>query len=302
MPAGTLSTRAGSGTAGYLNGGYLYAEFDKPTGIDVVNTSWRDSNNKYHYYTIYYVGDTNNYVVRYFCTGDSGTSNPLCPSPIGSVATYAGNHAKGYVNGTPPTAEFAHLGGMRKGLGYGVDTDNHAVRGLGTSITTFAGTGSAGFVNGYRTSAKFNTPTQITRDGSSNLYVADAGNHVVRKIDVSGNVTTFSGSGTSGYQDGAPSVARFVWPTSIVFNSADNYFYVADPINNAIRRIDRSGNVSTYSGAPTAGYVDGTLAQARYSSPTDLIIVNGFMYISDSTNNAIRRIDMVNGIVSTYIN
>src|SRR6266568_1399351 len=59
MPAGTLSTRAGSGTAGYLNGGYLYAEFDKPTGIDVVNTSWRDSNNKYHYYTIYYVGDTN---------------------------------------------------------------------------------------------------------------------------------------------------------------------------------------------------------------------------------------------------
>lgn len=141
----------------------------------------------------------------------------------------------------------------------------------------------------------------MTEDSSSNVYVADAGNHVIRKIDTSGNVTTFAGSGAVGYSDGAPSAARFIWPTSVVFNPADNYLYVADPMNNMIRRVDLSGNVSTYSGATSAGYVDGSLSQARYSNPTSLVIANGFMYISDSTNNAIRRIDMVNAIVSTYI-
>jgi serine/threonine-protein kinase len=214
------------------------------------------------------------------------------------VQTYAGNHTKGYVNGPATSAEFRHLGALHT---YAADSENHAIRILGSSVSTYAGTGVAGFANGYRTSAQFNFPTSINADSSSNWYVTDAGNHVIRKIDSTGNVTTFSGSGTSGYQDGPPGTARFVWPTDIVYNT-DGYFYVTDPLNNMIRRIDSAGNVTTCSGATTAGYVDGSLSQARYSSPTALVIANGFVYISDSTNNAIRRIDMSTGVVSTYIN
>jgi hypothetical protein len=224
------------------------------------------------------------------------------------VYPLAGNHAKGYVNSTLLNSQFAHLGGVHTSVGYAVDAENHSIRGLGsTSVTTFAGTGSAGFVNGYRTSAKFNTPTKLT-GGPGGTYVADAGNHVIRKIDGSGNVTTFAGSGVSGHQDGPPSSAKFIWPTSIAFNTWDNNFYVADPLNNTIRRIDVYGNVSTYAGATTAGYADGSLSQARFNNPTDVVIEEVgnaqpvYMYVTDTNNNAIRRIDMNAGVVSTYIN
>ena len=77
--------------------------------------------------------------------------------------------------------------------------------------------------------------------------------------------------------------------------------YVADTGNNSIRRVTLSGVVTTYSGAPTAGLTNGTLSQARYSHPMGLMILNNFMYVADSLNNVIRRIDMVNGTVTTYI-
>jgi serine/threonine-protein kinase len=301
LNSGTLITLAGSGTAGYVNSSLLLAEFNNPTGLDVVAKTATDQT-RHYYWNVVYVGDSSNYVARYFCSGNPHGTNSGCPPADEEVYTYAGNHTKGYVNGPPASAEFAHLGGIHASMGYGVDTENHVLRGLGSSITTFAGTGTAGFVNGYRTSAKFNSPTKMTADASNNFYVSDAGNHVIRKIDTSGNVTTFSGSGAIGYANGSPSAAKFVWPTSIVFNFADNYFYVADPINNMIRRIDLSGNVTTYSGATTAGYVNGSLSAARYSNPTDLVIYAGVMYVSDTNNNAIRQIDMSTGIVSTFIN
>jgi hypothetical protein len=91
-------------------------------------------------------------------------------------------------------------------------------------------------------------------------------------------------------------------PTSVVFNYADGYYYVADAFNNSIRRMASNGTVSTYAGSNQGGYVDGSLSQARFSKPTDLVIYGGYMYISDSNNNAIRRIDMSAQVVSTYIN
>lgn len=133
------------------------------------------------------------------------------------------------------------------------------------------------------------------------MYVTDVDNFVVRKIDTAGNVTTFAGTGQAGYVDGPGSQAQFDFPVGIVFNPADNYLYVADGQNNVIRRIDLAGNVSTYAGTGTAGLTDGSLSQAQFSGPTNLIIVSGSMYISDSLNNVIRRIDMAAGTVSTYI-
>jgi DNA-binding beta-propeller fold protein YncE len=104
-----------------------------------------------------------------------------------------------------------------------------------------------------------------------------------------------------GWADGQGTSACFSRPTAVVFNSADNMLYVADSHNNCIRRIDASGNVTTYAGTSEPGLVNGSLSQARFSMPTDLVILNGFMYISDSMNNVIRRIDMNACIVSTFI-
>jgi DNA-binding beta-propeller fold protein YncE len=115
-------------------------------------------------------------------------------------------------------------------------------------------------------------------------------------------VTTFAGSGSPGFTNGQGTSAQFNNPVSIVFNPADNYFYVTDTGNNSIRRIDTSGNVTTYAGTLQGGLVNGSLSQARFQCPMGLAIASGFMYVADSMNNAIRRVDMTQGTVSTYIN
>jgi len=304
MLAGTLSVLAGNGTAGYANGNLTAAEFDNPTGIEVVPGIDRNpTTGATYYWNTIYVADTSNNVIRRFCVGSPYNlhDTPCSSFSFNFVETYAGNHTRGYVNGSLLSAEFAGLAGVPMSSGgYAVDAANHVVRSIGSSVSTYAGTGTPGFVNGPISSAQFNTPTQLKAVGGA-LYITDAGNSVIRKVS-GGNVTTFAGSGQIGYHDGPPGTAKFAWPTSIEYNSADSYFYVTDPINNVIRRIDSSGNVSTYAGAPTSGYVDGSLSQARFNNPTDLVIVNGLMYVTDTNNNCVRLIDMKAGVVSTYIN
>jgi len=226
---------------------------------------------------------------------------------MGMVTTIAGNNSKGYVDGSAQSASFASMGGHTdcSGLCYLTDAENHCLRSEDASgnVTTFAGTGYPGFVDGYRTSALFNVPGKVSPDGSGNMYVADIGNNAIRKIDSSGYVTTLAGGGPNqiGLVDGSGSSASFYRPTSLVFNTTDGTLYVADSNNHCIRRIDANGNVTTYAGTGQAGLVDGSLSQAQFNGPTELVISDGYMYISDSMNNVIRRIDMSNGIVSTYI-
>jgi DNA-binding beta-propeller fold protein YncE len=91
-------------------------------------------------------------------------------------------------------------------------------------------------------------------------------------------------------------------PLSITYNPADSYTYVADAQNNCIRRIDNAGNVTTYAGqGGSPGLQDGSNTQAKFSQPSSIAIANGFMYIADTANNAIRQIDMVHQQVSTLI-
>jgi hypothetical protein len=256
---GTLAVLAGNGTSGYVNGALTSAEFNTPTGLEVIPHHYQDTSHNI-YWNVVNVSDSGNYVVRYFCTHGPYGSNTGCPQLSGGiVATYAGNHTKGYVNGTLSSSEFAHMAGMHLSSGYGVDAENHAIRGLGSSITTYAGTGVPGYVDGYRTSAQFNGPTRLAWDAASNMYVADAGNHVIRKIDTAGNVTTFAGSGHMGYADGNGTAAKFNFPTGIVYNPNDGAMYVVDHGNNMIRRIDSSGNVTTYAGQKQGGFVNSSL-------------------------------------------
>lgn len=255
-------------------------------------------------YQTLYINDSQNYVMRKLCTGDPPDSAADCD---GALRTVCGTHnTKGYADGASMSSCFASLAGLtaQGSTQYVVDAENHCIRTWdGANVTTFAGYKYPGFVNGYRTAARFNIPGKATFDTSGNMYVADIGNNAIRKIDSAGNVTTRAGGGPykQGKVNAQGTTATFFRPTSVVYNSADTMLYVADSHNNCIRRIDSAGNVTTYAGTGTAGLVNGPLLQAQFSMPTDLVIYGGYMYVADSLNNCIRRIDMVNGQVSTYV-
>jgi len=107
---------------------------------------------------------------------------------------------------------------------------------LSTVVTTLAGTGSSGSANGTGTSASFYYPRAITTDGT-NLYVADKGNHLIRKIVIStGVVTTVAGTGSSGSANGTGTSASFYNPYGITTDGTN--LYVADQINHLIRKIE----------------------------------------------------------------
>jgi hypothetical protein len=322
VPGGPLTTVAGvMGTAGYVDGNAGSAQFSYPTGLtgELRAYCYQSGCNQYNqwgycispqiscYNThVLHINDSLNYVVRRLCTGEQHQNSGDCMGQMGVVTTIAGNHTKGYTDSAALSASFAGLGGHEDigGSCYMVDAGNHCIRVMsGGTVSTFAGGAYPGFEDGYRTSAEFNTPGKMTADGAGNLYVADIGNNAVRKIDASGYVTTPAGGGPFQYGlvDGQGAAASFARPTAVVSNPADGMLYVADSHNNCIRQIDSAGNVTTYAGTGTAGLVNGDRSQAQFSMPTDLVIYSGFMFIADSLNNCIRRIDMSNGQVSTYI-
>jgi hypothetical protein len=299
---------AGNGTAGYVNSTTAAsAEFYYPSGVSGLGPVSVYTN----YGTVRFVGinvlDTRNYTIRRVCFYFTPAYATPC-TPIG-VSTRAGTTTPGYVNGQGANARFQSLlsspvldpSNYNGITNYIVDPLNHVVRYIDTSnnVTTFAGTGSPGYVNGAKASAKFNGPSSATLDASLNLYISDVGNFVIRKISTAGIVSTFAGSGTQGYVNGSATAAQFAMPTDVFYNPSDKYVYVADAGNNCIRRISSTGVVSTYAGSNVGGEVDGQLTLARFSSPTGLVIDGTNMYITDSANNAIRKIDMSAGVVST---
>lgn len=295
---GTLTTVAGAvGTPGYANGPALNARFREPSGLWGRRLHWGSPRGPAGAYTELFISDSENFVIRKYCFGQTGSS-----SSCNDVTTVAGAPGtKGYVNGTSP--QFGKLAGLIGPSLLVVDSENHAIRQQTTGgWVTFAGTGTWGFINGFRTNSYFDCPGKIARDLQGNHYVADAGNNVIRKIDTAGNVTTFAGTSEAGYADGPPWAAKFDKPWSIVFNNSDNFLYVTDSNNNMIRRIDLAGNVSTLAGGLEGGLVNGSLSAARFACPMDIALGGaGILYVSDTLNNVIRRIDLVNGMVSTYI-
>ncbi len=155
--------------------------------------------------------------------------------------------------------------------------------------TTLAGRAGIGAEDGPRTDARFSNPHGLTYDLAGNLFVADTGNHTIRKISPDGTVTTLAGkAGQSGITDGVGAAARFNAPQGLAADRHGN-LYVADTGNHIIRLITPAGIVTTLAGQPgKAGTADGAASAALFDAPDRLAVdQSGAVYLS---NHGVRKI------------
>lgn len=190
------------------------------------------------------------------------------------------------------------------------DSGNNAVRRISAfdgTISTVAGIpGKHGYAgdSAAATKATLNAPNGISFDALGNLYIADTGNNAVRVVnEVSGIISTFAGSGVAGYLgDGGPATAaRLSGPWSVTVSQAGEV-YIADQNNHSIRKVDTSGTIRTIAGNGTPDFSgDGALASAAaLNVPASVVIdVAGNLYIADSGNNRVRKVNSKTGIIST---
>ena len=167
--------------------------------------------------------------------------------------------------------------------------------------TTLAGSrGGPGFVDGPPGLASFNRPAAVAVDDEGSLYLAELGNHTIRKISSTGMVSTVAGKGgIPGASDGVGQDARFKLPSGLAVDNG-GALYVSDLGNHTIRKILPSGQVITIAGQPgVSGLIDGHVATARFHSPAGLAVApDGSILVADGGNHSIRRIT-ADGMVST---
>jgi hypothetical protein len=221
------------------------------------------------------------------------------------VTTLAGSAGvTGATNGTGTAALFNRPIGIavdNSGNVYVADCWNDIIRKItpGGVVTTLAGSaGVTGSANGMGTAALFNSPVGIAVDNSGNIYVGDAGNNLIRKITPSGVVSTLAGSGACGNSNGTGAAASFCSPDGVAVDNLGN-IYVADYVNNMIRKVTSAGVVTTLAGMGTCGSTNGTGTAALFCWPAGIALDgSGNLYVGDNNNNMIRKITS-GGVVTT---
>ncbi|HEY4301424.1 MAG TPA: hypothetical protein VGM73_11145 [Candidatus Didemnitutus sp.] len=175
------------------------------------------------------------------------------------------------------------------------DTNNTAIRKITSAgvVSTFAGeVGVPGAADGTGTSATFSSPQGMAIDSSGNIYVADYSAAIIRKITNVGVVTTLAGyAGIVGSASGTGNTATFNGPRAVAVDRSGNIF-VADALNNIIRKVTSSGVVTTFSGVVgTGGSVDGPATTATFNYPGGIAVdASGTVYVADTYNQTIRKI------------
>jgi sugar lactone lactonase YvrE len=209
----------------------------------------------------------------------------------GIVTLLAGSAFEvGTADGTGSAARFTNIGGMAidaSGTLYVTDQVSHTVRKItaGGVVSTLAGkAGVSGSADGGSAAARFKEPGGLAVDTLGNIFVADSGNHTVRRIAPNGQVSTIAGSaGVIGSSDGSGTVARFNHPSSIAIDANGNR-YISDSGNHTLRKIHPEGTVSTVAGSPgLQGSTDGTGSSALFAGPGVLAVDdNGNVFVADS--------------------
>jgi sugar lactone lactonase YvrE len=273
-----VTTLAGSGSDGAADGAGTAAEFNSPRGVAI------DSGGNV------FVADRFNHKIRKI-TSD------------GVVTTFAGSGSIGSADGMGTMASFSYPSGVAiDSIGnlYVADRSNHKIRKITSTgvVTTLAGSGVQGSADGAGVASSFRTPLGVAVDSAGNVFVADSGNHKIRKITSTGVVSTLAGSGSIGSADGMGAMGSFRYPNSVAIDSNGNV-YVADRSNHKIRKITSTGVVSTIAGDGSIGAVDGAGLAASFSFPEGIAVdSNGNIYVADSENDKIRKITST-GLVTT---
>lgn len=168
----------------------------------------------------------------------------------------------------------------------------------GVFSNIIAGSTTLGTANGTGLAARFFAPCALALDPEGTLYIADQADNRIRKMDVSGMVSTVAGSISQGFKDGSVLEARFDSPFGIAISQSGTLF-ISDQGNNSIRTISPNGVVQTFAGSKTAGYADGSGQAAKFKLPAGICIDSkGVIYVADQGNHRIRMISP-EGIVST---
>lgn len=287
--AGTAGSQTSPETGGSADGVGAAARFKVPYGVVAVDDD------------TLYAADTYNHTIR------------KVDVRTGTVTTLAGTGGvAGAMDGRGASARFnlpSALTADGNGSLYVTDYGNQLIRRVEVStgaVTTIAGMiGMAGSTDGLGAAARFDRPQGIATDGAGTLFVADTGNHTIRRVDAStGAVTTLVGTaGMAGSTDGSGSAARFNNPYGVALDAVGT-LYIADYGNHAIRKVTVGPRaVTTMAGmAGMAGYADGTGAGARFDSPTGMTFDGtGSLYIADSGNHTLRKLDIGDGSVSTLV-
>ncbi len=220
----------------------------------------------------------------------------------GNISTIAGTGAAGFGGdgGAATSAVMDYPTGLAidgSGNFYIADALNQRIRKIaGTTISTIAGNGVSSYSGngGPARNAQMNSPQGVAVDTAGNLYIADTGNNVVRKVGKDGNIVTFAGNGAAGNggDGGSATSAQLKTPQGIAVDSAGNV-YIADSGNARVRKVDSGGNISTVAGNGTAGYGGdgGAAGTAQFNTPTAVAVdAAGNVYIADFNNNRIRKV------------
>ncbi len=282
----TISTIAGSGVFSYSGDGgpATAAQLNSPQAVAV------DASGNV------YVADTSNNVVRQI-------------SAKGVISTIAGNGTAGFGgdNGAATSAQLSAPQGVAvdaSGNVYVADTANARVRKIsGGTITTVAGSGTPGYAGdgAAATSAQLNTPVGLAVDKSGNLYIADVGASVVRKVSTGGIITTVAGNGAQGYSgDTGPATGAMLnGPEGVAVDGAGN-LYITDTLNAVVREVTPGGTITTLAGSGIDGYSgdSGLAGNAQLGSPTGIAVDStGNLYVADS-GARIRKV-FASGIITT---
>ena len=242
---------------------------------------------------------------------DIGNHNVRRVDPLGVITTFAGSKQGAFSGDRGPAtaAALQHPAGVLpdgRGNLYIADSINHRVRLVDSTgtITTIAGDGTSRYAGdgGPAVSASLFWPSGLALDAQRNLYVADAVNHRIRRIDTHGTITTVAGNGDETYAgDGGPATsASLSFPRGVAVDT-DGSIYIADAGNHRVRRVDPDGTIATFAGSGIDIYEGdgGPAVDASLNAPRAVLLDRqGNVYISDTKNNRVRRVD-AGGTITT---